>query len=194
MPIRSNKKIELLLLQNVESLGIVGDVVKVRPGYARNYLLPLGIAEPPTEDKLASLTAAREEALKELEAKRDKQRSTVDRLNGVSLTMVRSTNDQGVLYGSVTQRDIVDALKSLEVDVEYRDIRLQSAIRRVGTYEILIQFNKDLATSIQVVIESDQPLDTDQDEDVDADKKGTKKTDNESLPSEEDFYEEEDKS
>ena len=162
MPIRATKKIELLLLESVESLGIVGDIVKVRPGFARNYLLPLGIAEPPTEEKLAALTSAREDALKALEAKRDQQRSTIERLEDVSLTMVRSTNDQGVLYGSVTQRDIVDALKSLQVSIEYRDVRLQAAIRRVGDYDVTIQFGKELSTSIKVIIESDQPLDLDE--------------------------------
>ena len=67
MPARSTRQVTLLLNRNVESLGIVGDVVKVRPGYARNYLLPLGIAEVPSDERIAELKAAREQALAELQ-------------------------------------------------------------------------------------------------------------------------------
>ena len=63
MPARSTRQVTLLLNRNVESLGIVGDVVKVRPGYARNYLLPLCIAEVPSDERIAELKAAREQAL-----------------------------------------------------------------------------------------------------------------------------------
>ncbi len=67
MPAKSTRTITLLLNQNVESLGIVGDVVTVKPGYARNFLLPLGIAEAPTDERVESLKAARADALAELE-------------------------------------------------------------------------------------------------------------------------------
>ena len=112
------KNIELLLNETVENLGIVGDVVKVKPGHARNYLLPLGIAEVPTPEKIEALKELRATAQAELEQLRAQRVDTVGKLDGVNLKLTRSCNDQGVLYGSVTQRDISDALHEGDLDVE----------------------------------------------------------------------------
>lgn len=152
------KTIELLLLNNVENLGIVGDLVKVKPGYARNYLLPMQLAEFPTEEKIESLKEARAVALKELEALKAKRQSLIEQLEDIEVTLVRSANDQGALYGSVTQRDIADALSAAGYDVELRAIRLSSPIRRVGSYTAPIQFGRDQKTEITVIVESDQPI------------------------------------
>ena len=152
------KSIELLLLNNVENLGIVGDLVKVKPGYARNYLLPLQLAEFPTEEKIESLKEARAVAMKELEALKAERQSLIERLEDIEVTLVRSANDQGALYGSVTQRDIADALSAAGYEVELRAIRLSSPIRRVGSYTAPIQFDRDQKTEIHVTVESDQPI------------------------------------
>ncbi|TVQ50878.1 MAG: 50S ribosomal protein L9 [Phycisphaerales bacterium] len=152
------KNIELLLLQSVENLGIVGDVVKVKPGYARNYLLPHGIAEAPTDEKIESLKEARAKAQAEVEALRAAREELLGRMSEVKVTLVRSCNDQGLLYGSVTQRDLADALQEAGYDVGTRSVRMSQPIRRVGEHHIPIQFEKDLRTEITVVIESDQPL------------------------------------
>jgi len=149
---------ELLLLQTVENLGIVGDIVKVKPGYARNYLEPMGMAERPTPTKIASLAEARQKAKAELAELRAARESLLERMVEVSIELVRSCNDQGALYGSVTQRDIADALQESGYDVGVRSVRLPSAIRRVGTYEVPIQFEKDLRTDINVVVQPDHPL------------------------------------
>ena len=104
------KNVELLLLETVENLGIVGDVVKVKSGYARNYLLPLGVAEPPSARKIESLKGARAVAQAELAALRSERERLVEQLTETTIALERSCNDQGALYGSVTQRDISDAL------------------------------------------------------------------------------------
>ena len=93
----SKRTIQLLLLDNVESLGIIGDVVKVRTGYARNFLLPMGMAEPPTETRIAELQAERAEALARVEAKRAEREELISRMEEVELTLVRSCNDRGGL-------------------------------------------------------------------------------------------------
>ena len=155
----SRRSIELLLLENVESLGIVGDVVKVRTGYARNYLLPMGLAEPPTEGRVAELQAERAEALARVEARRSEREELVTRMEEVELTLVRSCNDRGGLYGSVTQRDIAEGLAQVGYpSVDIRAVRLPTSIRRIGAYEVPIQFDADLRVEIAVVVEPDQPL------------------------------------
>lgn len=152
------RHIELLLLKNIEHLGIVGDVVRVKRGYARNYLLPHGFAEIPTQSRIAMLEEDRAKALAELAGLRSAREELLERMVEVTLTLTRSCNDQGVLYGSVTQRDICDALQANNLDVGARSVRLAAAIRRIGTYPVPIQFDKDLRTEITVVVEPDQPL------------------------------------
>ncbi|MCH2135740.1 MAG: 50S ribosomal protein L9 [Phycisphaerales bacterium] len=153
------KKTELLLLHNVEHLGIVGDVVKVRTGYARNYLVPMGLAEVPTEERITELQADREAALAQVKARREAREALITRMDEVELTLVRSCNAQGVLYGSVTQRDISDALQHVGFEgVDTRAVRLHQAIRRIGEYPVTIQFDKDLRTEVMIVVEPDQPL------------------------------------
>jgi len=155
----SKRTVELLLLENVESLGIIGDVVKVRTGYARNYLLPMGMAEPPSEARVSELQAERAEALARVEARRSEREELITRMEEVELTLVRSCNDRGGLYGSVTQRDIADALEAVGYPgIEIRAVRLPSSIRRVGQYEVPIQFDADLRAEIMVIVEPDQPL------------------------------------
>ena len=154
----SARRIELLLTSNVENLGIVGDIVRVRMGYARNYLLPMGVAEVPTPEKIEALVDQREVALKEVEMMRSDQASIIEQLEGISLTLSRSANDQGGLYGSVTQRDIVDALVENGFTVDTSAIRLQQAIRRIGEYSVTIQFGTDMKTDIEVIVNPDRPL------------------------------------
>ena len=154
----SAKRTELLLTSNIENLGIVGDVVRVRMGFARNYLVPMGFAEVPTQDRIESLTEAREAAVKEHEVKRAAQATIIEKLEGTTLTLTRSANDQGGLYGSVTQRDISDALLENEFDVDTRAIRLHQAIRRIGEYQVTIQFGSDLKTDVEIIVNPDRPL------------------------------------
>ena len=154
----SSKRTELLLTSNVENLGIVGDVVRVRMGFARNYLVPMGFAEVPTQERIDSLTEAREAAVKEHEFKRATQATIIEKLEGTTLTLTRSANDQGGLYGSVTQRDISDALLENEFDVNTRAIRLHQAIRRIGEYQVTVQFGSDLKTDVEIVVNPDRPL------------------------------------
>ncbi len=163
----SSRRIELLLTSNVDNLGIVGDIVRVRMGYARNYLLPMGVAEVPTPEKIEALAEARQIALEEYEAKRSEQATIIEKLEGVVLTLTRSANDQGGLYGSVTQRDIADALIENGFTVDTRAIRLHQAIRRIGEYHVTIQFGSDLKADVEVIVNPDRPLEDREDMEFD---------------------------
>ena len=155
----SRRTIELLLLENVENLGIVGDVVKVRTGYARNYLLPMQIAEAPSDERIEALQAERTAALARVAAQRADREELTARMEEVELTLVRSCNDRGGLYGSVTQRDIADALAQVGYPgIEIRAVRLPTSIRRIGDYEVPIQFEAALRVDISVIVDPDQPL------------------------------------
>ncbi|MDG2031448.1 MAG: 50S ribosomal protein L9 [Phycisphaerales bacterium] len=169
--IESTKKVELLLNETIEHLGIVGDVVSVKPGYARNYLLPLGIAEVPTEEKVEALKELRKTAKAQLEALRAQRVETIDNLESITVKLTRSCNDQGVLYGSVTQRDISDALLEGEMQVDERAVRLNQPIRHVGNYTVLIQFEKDLRSEITIEVLPDRTIE-ELDDDMEFDDEG----------------------
>lgn len=152
------KSVQLLLLESVENLGLVGDVVKVKSGYARNYLLPHGRAEPPTPTKIDALKEARAHAQAELAALRAEREKIVEQIAEASIEIERSCNDQGALYGSVTHRDISDALLEAGYGVDVRSVRLTHSIRRIGSFPVPIQFDKDLRAEITLVVKADRPL------------------------------------
>ena len=162
------KTIELLLLDNVDNLGIIGDVVKVKPGYARNYLLPHGLAEAPTPEKIEELSARRAEVQAELDKLAAEQRAMIEKLEGYELTMERSANETGVLFGGVSQHDIAEALQAEGFAVEDRYVRVGEQIKRLDTYEIPIVINRDLKTEIKLWVVSDTPLEDEPQEDAEA--------------------------
>jgi large subunit ribosomal protein L9 len=166
------KTIELLLVENVENLGIVGDVVKVRTGYARNFLLPRSLATVPSEELVKSLQTKRIEAEKQIAVLRGERAQTIEKLNGYSLELTRACNDLGILYGAVTQQEISAALNAAGYAVRPRDVRLSSAIKRVDTYDVHIKFETELETDIRLTIKPDRVLAKDEKPEMDLDEKG----------------------
>lgn len=161
------KSIELLLTSTVEPLGIVGDVVSVKAGYARNFLLPRDLATTPSDEKIAELAAARAEAQKDRELRRQQREEMVGKLAGFEITLTRACNDQGLLYGSVSQQDIADALAEEGYEVRARDVRLPHAIKRIDSYEIPVKPESDLEANIKLWVVADRELDLDTDESPD---------------------------
>jgi len=154
----AKKGVELLLLDNVDNLGIVGDVVDVRPGYARNYLLPMQLATVPTDQAKAAVAERRAEVERQLREKRAQQETMIEQLEGHEITLMRSANEQGVLFGSVTQHDIAVALQEEGFNVVERDIRIGEPFKRLDSYMIPIKVADDLATEIKLWIVSDKPV------------------------------------
>ena len=154
----ATKKIELLLNRTIENLGLVGDVVKVKPGFARNYLLTHGFAEAPTQEKIEALKDRRAQAQAELSKLRSEREALMARMEGAAIKLIRSVNDQGVLYGAVTQRDISDQLVVDGFLVDMRAVRLQNPIRRIGQYSCLIQLDRDLKTELTIDVLPDRAL------------------------------------
>jgi large subunit ribosomal protein L9 len=166
------KDLQLLLVESVDNLGIVGDVVKVRSGYARNYLLPMGLATAPSEERIKALASKRAEAEKQQREMRAKREQMIEKLEGFEIELVRSCNDQGLLYGSVTQGDIADALAAKGFDVKPREVRLPQTIKRVETHHITVKLDKDLEAEVTVKVVPDRELETDDREEVEVDEEG----------------------
>ncbi len=168
----ASKSVQLLLTENVDNLGIVGDVVSVRVGYARNYLLPMGMATEPSEERLAALAARRAAAEKQLAELRKQREGIIGRLAGVEITLERSCNDQGILYGAVTQQDIATALTGLGYPVKPREVRLPQTIKRVDTYDVHVKFDTDLEADVKVWVVPDRKIEEDQREEMEFDNEG----------------------
>lgn len=156
------RTLKLLLTENVDNTGIVGDVVVVRKGFARNYLLPRNLATKPSDELIAQLQTKRAEALKALDELRKQRQALIERLNGQELVMIRSCNDLGILYGAVTQHEIAAALdKAGYHGIKDREVRLGQPIKRVGAYELNIRFDAELQANLKIKVNSDRPLDID---------------------------------
>ncbi len=156
------KFVEILLSENVDNLGIVGDVVRVRPGYARNYLLPTGRAIPPSDEAVKALAQKRVEAEKEMLRLTEMRAEMAEKLDGFEVHLARACNDQGMLYGSVSQKDIADALDAEGFPVRARDVRLPHAIKRLDTYDVLVKFDSTLSANIKVWVIPDRQIESDE--------------------------------
>ncbi len=163
------KQVELLLLDNVSNLGIVGDVVKVKPGFARNYLLPHGLATTPSEAAIKRLAARRAEVAAEMAKIREQHVALIEKINAFELTLMRSANEQGVLYGGVSQHEIAQALRDEGFDmIEDRHVRIGDQIKRLDSYPVPVVIDKELKAEIKVWVVSDKPVEElDADEEVD---------------------------
>jgi large subunit ribosomal protein L9 len=156
------RSLQLLLTENVDNLGNVGDVLNDRLGYARNYLLPRSLATKPSEEAIKALASKRAEAEKLIAEQRALRAQLAKKLDGIEISLIRACNDMGILYGAVTQQEISKALLDKGYDVRPRDVRLPHAIKRVEKYEVHIKFEADLEATINLNVLPDRPLDLDE--------------------------------
>jgi len=163
---------KLLLTENVDNLGIVGDVVRVRTGYARNYLLPFGLATTPSDDLIKDLASKRAEAEKQVASLRKSREEMISKLDGQELTMIRACNDQGHLYGSVTQQDIAAALNEVGFAIKPREVRLPGTIKRVDTFDIHVKVDTDLGADVKLWVVADRELDSGDSNEMEFDNEG----------------------
>lgn len=145
---------ELILLQKVVNLGNLGDKVRVKPGYGRNFLVPQGKAVPATEANLAAFEARRAEYEAKAKDALEGAEGRKARLEGTSVTIYANASTEGKLYGSVGPREIADALTKAGNPVEKSEVVLgEGAFRHVGEYEALLHLHADVEIPVKVVIE-----------------------------------------
>jgi large subunit ribosomal protein L9 len=147
--------VKLLLQESIKNVGRVGDVVEVSPGYARNYLLPQGLAVEPTKGNLKKVEARRQEIEKQEREKREQQARLIKQLEGKDVTMERKANEQGHLYGAVSATDIAKALQADGFNVEAEDVLLSGKLDQINTYTVKVRFAEDLETDLKVYVAPD---------------------------------------
>ena len=141
---------EVLLMNSVPSLGAEGDVVSVSDGYARNFLLPRGLAAPVTkasQNRLARLQEEREASRRdEIAAAKQKAK----RLKGVSCTIAVKTSDEGNMYGSVGITEILDALAEVGVGLDRHEVALEAPFKELGAFDVDICLHPEVKSTIKV--------------------------------------------
>jgi large subunit ribosomal protein L9 len=144
---------KVILKQDVEKLGKTGDVVKVAPGYGRNYLIPrnLAIEATPGNIKVAEM----EKISQARRDHREKESATLLARDIVKLTVTiqRKSGEEGSLYGSVTALDIADFLAGHKIDIDKRKIQLEEPIKTLGEYQVPIRLHREVTVPIKVIVE-----------------------------------------
>ncbi|MGM0571076.1 50S ribosomal protein L9 [Marinobacter sp.] len=147
---------EVILLEKVANLGSLGDKVKVKSGYGRNYLLPYGKAVAATAENLKAFEERRAELEKAAADKLAAAQSRAEALEGQSFTISSKAGDEGKLFGSIGVRDIADAITAGGTEVEKSEVRLpEGPIRVTGEYEIELQLHTDVTVTIQLAVVAD---------------------------------------
>ncbi len=142
----------VILLEKMRNLGALGEKVKVKPGFARNYLIPQGKAVYANKENLAKFEQRRAEFEKMAAEKNAQAVARQEKLNALSaITLIVKAGDEGKLFGSVGTRDIADAITKAGVEVEKREVRLsEGSIRMVGEYEIFIELGSDILATVKL--------------------------------------------
>lgn len=141
---------KVLLTQTLEKIGIVGEVVEVSEGFARNYLLPKQLGIVPTEGNIKRLEAAKKEYESKLAQIRADKEALIKKLEGYEITLIRAANDEGHLFGSVSRRDIAEELIKGGFAITPEDVKLDEPLRRVDSFKITVGLAADLRTEIKV--------------------------------------------
>ena len=144
---------ELILLQKVTNLGVLGDKVKVKPGYGRNYLVPQGKAVPATAANVAEFEAKRAEYEAKAKAVHDEAEGRAAKLEGASVTITANAATEGKLFGSVGPRDIAEAFQAAGKTIHKGEvIQGEGPIRHTGEFDVVISLHADVQTTVKVIV------------------------------------------
>jgi large subunit ribosomal protein L9 len=148
---------EVILLDKVENLGGIGDKVKVKPGYARNYLLPQGKAARATPENIAAFEKRRAELEVRAAAAANEARARAEKISGLKLVIRAKVGSEGKLFGSVGTSDIAEAAEAAGVAIERSEVRLaEGPLRMVGDHEIEIHLHTEVSVPITVTVEAEE--------------------------------------
>jgi large subunit ribosomal protein L9 len=141
---------EVILSQDVDKLGKAGSVIKVKDGFARNFLIPNGLALPMTASNLRKLERDKENKILQSEKVKKESQELKERLEGLSLTLAVLTKEEDKLFGSITSQEIAVSLKDEGFDIDKRHILLDEPIKALGIYEIPVKLHPEVTAQIKV--------------------------------------------
>jgi large subunit ribosomal protein L9 len=144
---------DLILLEKVQNLGDLGDLVKVKSGFGRNYLVPLGKAVPATKDNLAQFEARRAELEAAAKIKLDQAEARQSGLAEVVVEITANASEEGNLYGSIGPREVASAVSALGHEITKAEVIMgEGPLRTVGEFDVVVQLHADVDTLVKVII------------------------------------------
>ncbi len=146
---------QIILQEDVEKLGNRGDVVTVKPGYARNFLLPHKLAIEATAGNMKALERIRGSLAKKTATELDAAKKQAELLTGVSLKFTRKTGENDQMFGSVTTSDIADGLKAHGFEVDKRQIQLKDPVKALGEYPVTVKVFRDITAEIKIHVDKE---------------------------------------
>jgi large subunit ribosomal protein L9 len=148
---------EVILKEDVQKLGHRGDVVTVSPGYARNYLLPTKLAIAATANNKAVIEQMKASAIRKSVSEKSGSEALGQQLNEAVVTFERKTSETGQLFGSVTSKDIAEALEAQGFTIDRRKIHLDEPLKTTGEFHVPVKLHREVTAHLQVTIKSDAP-------------------------------------
>ncbi len=148
---------DVLLKTTIDKLGRIGDVVSVKPGYARNYLLPSGSAVLVNKGSLAGIEQDRVSAVAEEASRVQNLKGLADALRQASVTIQGKANDEGHLFGSVSPAQIADALREKGLAIEDKMIRLEAPLKEIGVFDVSVHLHADVEAITKVWVVQTKP-------------------------------------
>ena len=145
---------KVLLCEDVDDLGFLGDVVEVKDGYARNYLLPQSVATEPTEANIKALAEAKAKYAETRKLARKQLERAAEAVEGAEAVLAARANELGHLFGSITERDIAANLREQGFDISNDMVQLSEHIKEVGTHQVALKIAPDLTANINVIVVS----------------------------------------
>ena len=144
--------VKVILQQDVETLGQGGQAVRVRPGFARNYLIPRGLAVPATKSNLARIDELKRIAARHTQQKLDDAKALKQKLEGMSVKIERAAGEEGKMYGSVTSKDIEEAYAAAGLSFDRKQLDLPDPIRQLGLSEVRVKLHTDIVATLRVEV------------------------------------------
>jgi large subunit ribosomal protein L9 len=146
---------QLILTTDVPKLGEAGDIVDVKAGYGANYLLPKGLALTATRGNKTKIEHQKRMIERQIAKARDAAASMSNKLNGSNVTITRLVGEGDKIFGSVTSRDIADALANEGMDIDSRKIILEAPLKALGVYEVEVKLHRDVVSQLKVWVVAD---------------------------------------
>lgn len=143
---------KVLLCEDVESLGWYGDVVEVKEGYARNYLLPQRVATIPSESKIKAMAEEKAKRTEQRNIAMERLKKIAEKVEGAEAVIAAKVNEQGNLFGSITENQIAENLRQQGFEIADKFIRLDHHIKEAGQFNVRIKFAADITATVKVTV------------------------------------------
>jgi large subunit ribosomal protein L9 len=143
---------KLILKENIEHLGHIGDIVKVAPGYARNYLLPKGLAVEATEKNAKALEHVKRQMAYKKDKALESAKNLATKLGELAIELLHKAGEEGKLFGSVTNMEIATFLKEKGFDIDRKMILLAEPIKHTGSFDVPVKIHPEIAATLKVTV------------------------------------------